>query len=288
MRKLAIVLFVIGSLSSAFGQEDYKPLLQEANNAYMDKKYEEALVKYEKVLQIGIPDSIDKSWVFGYAALCSEELSQPEKAKSFYRQAVEYGYPNPTIYNKMVTFSKKNNDTEGQEFALLKLKKNFSDESASANNRLVALYTNTKSYDKLNVLYDELIIKDTADYKLYYNKATVLGQLNKLDEAKKYYLKTLSINPSDPNSNMNIGLMLYNQGTVIYDREKSKYNKLAKPSQMDYVNYQRSIRRGKDLYLEAETYLVKSGNADTNPAVKKALFNIYDRTEQPAKAQKYR
>jgi len=288
MKALVIVMFLFLIIPVIFSQEDSKTFIQDANKAFSEKEYEKAIGLYEKALQIGINDSIDKSWVLGYAAICSEELNSPGKAKEYYTQALNLGYPNPSIYNKMYSFSKKNNDFNGQEFAMLKLKQNFKEESNSANNRLVNLYNSSKEFEKLNELYDEFLQNDSNNFKMYYNKATVLGQLNKLKEAREYFFKALKLNPDDPGSNKNVGLMYYNEGTVIYDREKAKYNKLSKPTQTDYIAYQRNIRKGKDLYLQAEPYLLKAYNSEQDLALKKALFAIYDRTEQPAKAQKYK
>lgn len=288
MKQLAIIVLLSAIFITARAQDDVKTLAQNGNLAFSAKEYEKALGFYEQAIKVGIPDSIDLSWVMGYAGICSEELGKPEKAKDYYTKALNLGFPNTSIYNRMYVFCKKNNDIEGQEFALEKMKHKFTEEADNANNRLISIYGSVKDYAKLNVLYDELIAKDSTDYKLYAAKGNVLAQLNKTEDAKQYYLKALSLNPDDQSSNMYLGLIYYNQGCAVYDYETAKYKRLKTPTQDDYIAYQRNVRKGKDFYNLAEPYLVKSYNMAPDATVKKALYTIYDRLGQLAKAQKYK
>jgi tetratricopeptide (TPR) repeat protein len=288
MKTLLVIVNFLSICLISFGQEDAKSFYYAGNSAFSEKQYDKALELYEKALTLGISDSIDRAWILGYAGMCYEELNQPQKAKEYYTNSILFGFPNTAIYNKMVSFSKKNNDLDGQEFALINLKKKFPEETDNVNSKLVTIYNAKKDNSKLLVLYDEMIARDSSNYRLFLNKGNILAQQNKRNEAKNLYNQALKLNPEDAKANMYLGLMLYNEGTEIYDREKAKYNRLKTPTTNDYVQYQRNVMKGKNLYNEAEPYLVRAYNAEQDATVKKALFNIYDRTDQPAKAQKYK
>jgi pentatricopeptide repeat protein len=77
---------------------------------------------------------------------------------------------------------------------------------------LARIYLKEGRYDEAVSIYEELIKRNYKTAELYYNLAMTLGIQEKYDDSIKYFNKSLELNPNDPDTNKQLGIILLAAG----------------------------------------------------------------------------
>ncbi|NOU59777.1 tetratricopeptide repeat protein [Marinifilum caeruleilacunae] len=267
--------------------QDFDTELNKANSKFFEKKYKEALHDYQKLVESGIGDRMQKSWAYGYIGVCQQELGNIEEAKTNYRKAMEMGTPGPSFYSKCLAIYKSEKNIEGQEFVLLAKKVNMPHEYRKAVKSLSYLYMNSKQFEKLLPVCEELIAWYPTNHKYHYFKAVAHQKLKDLESAKTEYRKAIELKPSDASSNMNLGMILFLKANAGYDKAVKSYESLAKPSDDDYQKCKQKLAVYRKKMREAEPMLLIAYKAKPNKNLKNALYNLYKKCNDFETAKQY-
>lgn len=279
----AVLIF----LSLFLSAQDFDSILNKANSKFFDENYQGALLDYQELIESGIGDSFQRSWVFGYVGVCQQELGEIEEAKKNYRLAMDMENPGVSFYSKLLEIYKLENDVAGQEFVLMAKKKNIPDEYRQTVKTLAFLYVNSKQFEKLLPVCDELIEWNPTNYKYHYFKAISYQKLKNIGKAKEEYRKAIELKPNDVNSNMNLGMILFLKANEAFDLAVRKYETITKPTDDDYQKCKNELAATRNEMLEAEPFLLAAYNVKQNKNLKNALFNLYRKCNEQTKSKAY-
>lgn len=281
---VTIALLLVSFMLSA---QDFESSLNKANSKFFDENYEEALSDYKSLIESEVGDTMQRSWAFGYVGVCLQELGNTKEAVGYYRKSMDMGTPGPSFYSKLLAIYKSEKNIEGQEFVLLSKRKNMPHEYRSAVKSLAYLYVNSKQFKKLLPVCDELIAYYPTNYKYRYFKAISYQKLKDIEKAKIEYRAAIKLKPEDVNSNMNLGMILFLTANKSYDKTVKKYESLAKPTDANYQKCKKDLAADRKLMQEAEPFLLTAYNGKPNANLKNALFNLYRKCNEHAKAKNY-
>lgn len=286
MKRILTSVLVLFSL--ILNAQDFDSELNKANSKFFEKNYQEALTDYQKLVDSGIGDEMQRSWAFGYIGVCQQELGNIEEAKKNYRKAMEMGTPGPSFYSKCLAIYKSEKDVNGQEFVLLAKKKNMPHEYRKVVKSLSYLYMNSKQFEKLLPVCDELIEWYPSNHKYHYFKAVSYQQLNDIESAKTEYRKAIELKPDDASSNMNLGMILFLKANSDFEEAIKSYESLAKPTNDDYQKSKQKLMVYRKKMREAEPMLLIAYKAKPNKNVKNALYNLYYKCKDYKTAKEYK
>lgn len=279
-----LILFLISIQANA---QDFDALMRSANNLMSEEKYEEALVVFKDMLALEESDSVRLSWINGYTGICMEELGREDDAVSYYKKAIDLQFPNYSIYDKLYSIAKTRKDYALQRFVLEAKLYMFPEQEPASLKSLCYVLANLRDYKNLVSTADKALQFDPQNFKYYYFKGLSYQHLKDIEKASESYEYALALKPDDHSSNMNLGLMLYNQISAKFEAENKKYNSLAKPTRVEYTAYTKATEALKKDYLKAEPYLVQAFIVKPNTSLNKALYNLYVRTGQKEKIESF-
>ena len=285
MSKYRVVLKVTVSFLLLFGgignchSQSIDDKLSKANSLFFEKDYSNALIVYNQLLP-ELTDSIDLSYIYSYTAICYENLGDNSTAFLNYKNAVNFKIREYSIYNKLFSLAKKQNDVDCQEYALKQKIKVFPEEENPTLSQLGDLYMRSEQYTKLLDVSEHLIDINAGDYKPYYFQAVAYQKNGDNMKAEENYRKALSLNPEDYASNMGLGFLIFNQASVAFEREQARYAAISNPIWKDYLFYLGNIKKIKGLYTEAKPFLAKACQQKCNSQLEKAMEILKSRTSQ--------
>jgi len=165
--------------------DSLKAALTEADKAFEEKKYTEAMVIYQ--------DLADKNPVFFQirvnVANCLMELQKYEQAVAEYNKALE-GL-------KAEAPDKKDAKLEAQVYA-----------------GIGDAYMRQDKFAEAEEFFKKSMAIDPADHALAYNVAEILMQAGKAEEAIRYYEQAIQIKPDWPKSYLKLGYAWLNRGNT--------------------------------------------------------------------------
>lgn len=283
-----ILTLVLACISCLLWAQDFDSQLNKANSKFFDEKYQEAKTDYENLLNQNIGDTIQRSWAYGYVGVCEQELGNIEAAKSNYVKALNMGTPGPSFYSKLLAIYKSEKDYKGQEFVLLSKRNNLPHEYKKASKSLAYLYVNSKQFEKLLPVCDELLSWYPNNSKYWYFKAIANQKLKHNDKAEEAYRKVLAIKPDDVKSNMNLGLMIFFKANKYYEKSVKQYEAIAKPTDEDYDKCKVKLEKTRKQFRQAEPMIQTAYKAKPNDNLKKALHTLYIKVKEYKKAEQYK
>lgn len=141
------------------------------------------------------------------------------------------------------------------------------------------LYLSNKDTDSYTRLINEALAKNPNNVDLVYNLGVISSNANKLEEAEKYYLKALSIDPNYFNALLNLSELKLRGD----DKYITEMNKLG-TSEKDNKRYD-VLKAEREKNLKAVLpYLEKAVQINGNDEVaKKALLSVYSTLEMTDK-----
>ena len=267
--------------------QDFDAVLNKTNSKFFQENYKDALSEYQQLLESGLGDTIQQSWLLGYIGVCFEELGQIEEAKDNYIAALKKGTPEPNSYSKLLAIYKSEKDVDGQEFVHLYKRKNLPYEYGKATKSLAFLYLNSKQFKKLIPVCEELLKTNPDNSKYWYFKAVAYQKLKENDKAVVAYKKTLALNPEHLNSNMNLGLILFFRANKKYEKAVKSYDAIKKPTNADYDKCKVKLNVAIVQFKKAESFLQRAYKAKPNANLKKVLYTLYKKVKEYKKAEQY-
>ncbi|MHC5202221.1 tetratricopeptide repeat protein [Myroides sp. LJL119] len=141
------------------------------------------------------------------------------------------------------------------------------------------LYLKSNNMGKYTELAREALAKNPNDDVLLYNLGVTSFQAGKLDEARKYYLEAIRINPKSENAYLNLAFLKLQKDEEI----TNEINSLGM-SAADNKRYEVLLEQKKAMYRDAMNDLEKviSINPENNDAIAtlKGIYNALEMTDK--------
>jgi tetratricopeptide (TPR) repeat protein len=133
------------------------------------------------------------------------------------------------------------------------------------------LYLKLGKKDKFKELLEEAVKQDPNNATLFFNLGVIAGEQGDNLAAKKYYQKSLELNPEDINSNFNMAALVLKEGSVVVDQMNSLGTSSADNKKYDVLQEKRN-----SIYKMAVPYLEKILTVDAkNESAAQTLKNMY-------------
>ncbi|MDH6356468.1 tetratricopeptide repeat protein [Parabacteroides sp. PF5-9] len=227
---------------------------------YFDTKdYQKAYDAFEQYLQIsdlpffkGEPVAARDSnymTVQFYAAVAATQLNNPSLAIATLEKAKQFNYRGSDVYQYLAYEYEQQNDSINQERTLEEGFSKYPEEKyflLSLINNYIYSNRNEKAIEYLNAA----IAQDSSNPQLY----DVMGRvyesgMNDSENAEKYFVKALEIDPNYADALSNLGRIYYNQGV----------NKQGDANQItDNKLYQEELAKAKAYFEKALPYFEKA------------------------------
>lgn len=141
------------------------------------------------------------------------------------------------------------------------------------------LYLKLNDFDKYTNLVNEALAKNPTNADLIFNLGVVAGNANKIDEAKKHYLRAIEIKPDYANAYLNLSELMLRGDEKFVD----EMNKLG-TSEKDNKRYTVLKAEREKNFNAILPYLEKAVELDpTSQPAKKTLLSVYNALEMTDK-----
>lgn len=287
MKYLVAILFILSLGMNSRAQNSFKELYDKGNEALNKADYETAVTYLNKAIKVGTDDEAKMAWTAAIAGICAQELNRNDEAMKLFSIAIQKNTTDLDIYQRQFALTSKKHPKLYEE-ALISGRKNLPAYNASYTSKLMYHYYNTKQFEKAVGAADELLVIKPGKTKALYMKAVSFVNLKKFNEAETIFKTILAGDANNSKTLTQYGLMLSNLAAAKYELAKNKYNKLAKPTRMDYAKYRKETKLTFPAYQKAIEILERAYNVKASAVLKKALYTSYTRTEQKDKAAKYK
>ncbi len=192
----------------------------EGRDYYLDSRYERALERLEKAVQVkSIVGETDTLSLF-VAAASAEALGQYEKAVNYFEKVESMNLEEPAIYRSLfnIYYNVQKNEEKAVEY-LTKGREKFPEDINIIKSEIsFFLQTNRIKEAKKNI---ELAIeKEPNNHILYFAQGTIYDTLGQYDKAVESYQKSLEIQPDYFESIFNLGATHYNRAIEIINEIK--------------------------------------------------------------------
>ena len=249
-----------------------------ASSAVNSKDYDTALEYYAKLKDMGYTGVVSEYFVTPVETNIEEKVSETEY--NLFKNSKDYT-------NQRVGKTESRLPEIVKNIALIYVQKGEVDLAISAIKEARAinpddvnlllseadLYIKLGDREKFKELMKLAVQKDPDNAILYYNLGVINGEQGEFDEAKKFYLKSLELDPSYTTTYLNlVGLILEGEGPIV--EEMNKLVTSRKASDLDKYDQLEEKRVG--LYKECLPYLEKLIEIDPdNIEAIKTAKNIY-------------
>ncbi len=249
-----------------------------ASSAVNSKEYDTALEYYLKLKDMGYTGVVSEYFVTPLETNIEEKVSETEY--NLFKNSKDYT-------NQRVGKTESRLPEIVKNIALIYVQKGEVDLAISAIKEARAinpddvnlllseadLYIKLGDREKFKELMKLAVQKDPDNAILYYNLGVINGEQGEFDEAKKFYLKSLVLDPSYTATYLNlVGLILEGEGPIV--EEMNKLVTSRKASDLDKYDQLEEKRVG--LYKECLPYLEKLIEIDpANIEAIKTAKNIY-------------
>lgn len=193
------------------------------------------------------------------------------KAIEFFNKAIELS-PKISFYGEVYDSKIANSDTTGAINTLMSAIDAFPNDSLTVTytNMLINTYIQSNQIDQALTYLNKALEKDPTNVIYLYNKGALYKEKGQIEEAKAAYLKALTVNENDADSNLGLGLVFTAAAKAKQDaadlvwKDKKTYNAL--------------VAESEALWKQAIPYLEKYASVTTNSyQAYKDLRNIYHR-----------
>ena len=260
-------------------------VFNEANSLLLNDEFDQALKMYQSIMNNQTLDNTQKTWCHAYMATCYEGLNDIDKAIVEYECAVKGHIEDQMFYDRLIELSKKQKkwDVLRNAYEIKKVK--FPKQTPAINIQISALLSKMKSYKENLKFLQNHSFDDSIKYCYYLGESYI--KLKQFQEAEKVLLKGYSMKNDHVNINQLLAMFYFKMGNSIIDKEKKKYESIAKPTRNDYAIYRNKSQKGKDILIKSEKYLLFLHSQKPNQQLSQMLNILYTRIGQKEKAQKY-
>lgn len=282
---ILLLTFPILSMS----QEETFQSLSAKGNEFIDKvDYKNALLCFEKALNMCTDNQADIVWTASLAGICAQHMEDFPKAFSLFEIAIKNNCKDIDVYTRGLLIAEQLNDPVKEEQMLLAARKNVDGAYKTYTTRLLNLYFRDQQFDKAISVADELLLLDATQTQVIKIKGFSLIKIGKQNEAIPIFETILAANPKDLESLMQLGLIYYERGSLIFDKAKENYKSIKNPTQINYTEYRMQNEKSGTDYRKAIPYLEKAYQIKPDDGLKNALFKSYSRTGNVPKANQFK
>lgn len=265
-------------LLAAYKLSDDQEYLYHAANSYVAlKDYKSALPLFNELKDKGYNGVKEKFYAYNKSTKTEEEF--PNKELRFL--AVKSGsHIKPTeklsesvLPGVIKNIAYMNVELGNTEAAIAAIKDARAEEPTNIDLILTEanLYLKLGKKDKFKVLLEEAIKQDPTNSTLFFNLGVIAAEQDDNASAKKYYQKSLDLNPTDVNSNFNMAALILKEETVVVDQMNSLGTSAADNKKYDALQEKRN-----SIYKQAVPYLEKILTVDAkNESAAQTLKNMY-------------
>jgi len=249
--------------------------LQKGANNFNIKKYEEALVDFEKAVEVAqYFQKVDTTALYN-AALVSEKLNNFSKASHYYEGLIDIGYDDPRIFHFLAEAYYQLGDS-AKGFQSIKAGRIAHPENQDLIIDELNYYLINGQTDLALKNIDKAIESMADNSELFFAKGTLLDKVNDYSGAEAAYLKSLELNPENFNSNYNLGALYFNKGVEFVEKANTY-------GAHENAAFKAAEASAEDFFSKALPYLEKANNLDPHDrATMISLKNLYSRTGDEA------
>jgi tetratricopeptide (TPR) repeat protein len=280
-KEAAEVLYSVYQLD----KKDQDKLFYAASYAFNAADYDKALQYYTELKEANYSGE-GTSYLASNKASGKEETFNSKDERDLFIKAGTHEKPRNEkiaskrgeIYKYIAFILVDKNRTDEAKAAIVEAKKaNPEDDSLILTE--ADIYLKLKDYDTYNKLISEVLAKDPKNVVLLFNLGVTSANANKLDEAEKYYVKALEIDPTYFDALINFSELRLRADAKIVD----EMNKLG-TTEKDNKRYEVLKASREKNFKSLLPYLEKADELKPNDeGVKKTLLSVYNALEMTDK-----
>lgn len=280
-KEAAEVLYSVYKLD----KKEQDKLFYAASYAFNSADYDKALQYYTELKEINYSGEGTVYWAFNKAS-GKEETFNSKEERALYMKAGSHEKPRDEklpsnrgeIYKYIAFILVDKGKTDEAKVAIAEAKKANPDDDSLILTE-ADIYLKLKDYDTYNKLISEVLAKDPKNVVLLFNLGVISANANKLDEAEKYYVKALEIDPTYFDALINFSELRLRADTKIVD-EMNKMGTTEKDNKRYEVLKASREKNFKSLLPHLEKAVELKPEDD---AVKKTLLSVYNALEMTDK-----
>lgn len=218
----------------------FNSFITKANNAFNNKDYKTAAVRFEKVYRISPADT---TYLFN-AAYSAVEDQDYDKALEYFIELKDLGYTGvKTNYYATNTETGQEelfSDKGSRDLSVKTLKTHIKPREALSNSRradivknIAIIFVNKGENEKALAAIENAKADNPNDYNLILSEGNVYLKLGNEEKAAQLYQKALDMDPENPELNYNVGVLAMEAEQYEYAINAFKKTLVYKPSYSD-------------------------------------------------------
>ena len=179
---------------------------------FKDKKYNEALVNFEKSIAINFKylNFTDTLAIYN-AALAADKSNNTQKARKYYGELIALNYGGAKLFSFLAANEISANDTVAAISTLRNGRKKYPSNAELAVAELNIYLSSGKDKEAISQI-DQAIANDPQNSNLFYAKGVLNDKLGNAELAQESYKKAIELKTDFFDANYNMGASLFNQG----------------------------------------------------------------------------
>jgi tetratricopeptide (TPR) repeat protein len=198
-------------------------LTNQAVAAFNEENYEKALKSFEQIMSIeqnpvykaDDPNSVDTVIIFN-AGLAAYNAKNYDKAIQYYKETTKYKYNGAKTYTMIASAYKEKQDTAG---ALVSLKEGLVEypENGPLLVEIINIFLDGNKVDDAKAYLNKAISLDPKNASYYFALGTLYDKQQDSDNATANYLKAIEFKDDYFDAYYNLGALYYNKGVKQVD-----------------------------------------------------------------------
>lgn len=283
-KEAADILYSVYTLD----KKDVDLLFYAASYSVNANDYDKALEYYDALKKMNYSGEGTIYYAYNNTTKAEENFGADKKLRDLYVTAKSHSKPREEktpskrgeIYKNIALILKEKGRTSEALTALQDARKVNPDDATLLMTE-AELYLGNKDYENYTRLVNEALAKDPNNADLVYNLGVISANNNKLEDAEKYYLKALTINPNYFNALLNLSELKLR----VDEKYVTEMNKLG-TSEKDNKRYEVIKAEREKNFKSILPYLEKAVTLKPeDEAASKTLLSVYRALEMTDKAK---
>lgn len=288
MKKYIILTLVLSLFGRIWAQETYKSYVDKGNLSLINQDYSQAMNCFEAALLFEDLSSSDIAWAASMVGICAEQLQLDSLSAKYYLMAIENGFDQWVVYEKLLSIAKLKNDVLLSGKVMLIAANKFPERKIKFLRDLLNLYLNHLKFELVLPIADMVLSENQEDELALYAKGVALLNTGCEKAGIGILSEILVKKPEDLLVLQCLGKYYFNKANNLYNKAKNDYNSLKSPTYIEYVAYKDNITLSWNDFRHAISYFEKAYQIIPNVTIKQALYISYSRIDQPINAAKYK
>lgn len=283
------IIILILSFAVSCVSKKYLAIEAEADKQLSEQNYQEALVKYESIInEIEVKNKLAKPVIYSKAGICAYDLNQKTKAEKYMSRAFGLNYKNEELFYKLSKIYQELDNLSKELDVLKSYKVNYSDGKNidSINYRLLVCYTEMQEWQKTDTIWAALpeeMKNDVNSLEIRFKNCVETEKNKESDEIAK---RLLNLNKNNITALEHFGKKYYWKAENLYQREMNAYERNKTTRQ--YKKLLKALKVVSANFRMARSYYLRLYKQNPAPEHAKYLANIYARLNDKRKSNYYR